>query len=137
LINGQFIVRDDGVYLLEVNPAPRAPVPFMSRRQAYQMVTRRTRIALGETLARPRAGPADCCTRSLVAVKAPVFSTAAARRGSDARPGNAIDRRGDRHPRRRAWPWRRHLRRLRCAPVVGEPKPAHWPLLSIADRDKD
>ncbi|MEX2547483.1 MAG: carbamoyl-phosphate synthase large subunit, partial [Chloroflexota bacterium] len=31
LINGQFIVRDDGVYLLEVNPRASRTVPFLSK----------------------------------------------------------------------------------------------------------
>ena len=31
LVNAQFIVRDDGVYLLEVNPRASRTVPFLSR----------------------------------------------------------------------------------------------------------
>ena len=100
LINGQFIVRDDGVYLLEVNPRAHGPCRSSPRSPACPMVELATRVALGETLA-DWAGPAGCSTpRSLVAVKAPVFSTHKLR-GVDPTlgPGDAVDRRGHRHPR--------------------------------------
>ena len=50
LVNAQFIVRDDGVYLIEVNPRASRTVPFMSKVTGVPMVKLAVRIALGETL---------------------------------------------------------------------------------------
>ena len=38
LVNAQFIVRDDGVYLIEVNPRASRTVPFMSKVTGVPMV---------------------------------------------------------------------------------------------------
>ena len=54
LVNAQFIVRDDGVYLIEVNPRASRTVPFMSKVTGVPMVELAVRIALGATAARPR-----------------------------------------------------------------------------------
>ena len=51
LINAQFIVREDGVYLLEVNPRASRTVPFLSKVTGVPMVELATRVALGATLA--------------------------------------------------------------------------------------
>ena len=51
LVNAQFIVREDGVYLLEVNPRASRTVPFLSKVTGVPMVELATRIALGATLA--------------------------------------------------------------------------------------
>ena len=75
LINGQFIVRDDGVYLLEVNPRASRTVPFMSKVTGVPMVELATRVALGEKLADLGWPGGLLAARDLVAVKAPVFST--------------------------------------------------------------
>ncbi|MFO1539273.1 MAG: carbamoyl-phosphate synthase large subunit [Chloroflexota bacterium] len=75
LMNAQFIVRDDGVYLLEVNPRASRTVPFLSKVTGVPMVELATRVSLGATLrdlgwtGGLRPAPA------VVAVKAPVFST--------------------------------------------------------------
>jgi len=76
LVNAQFIVRDDGVYLIEVNPRASRTVPFLSKVTGVPMVELAVRISLGETL--PSLGwkggllpPPD-----FVAVKSPAFSTA-------------------------------------------------------------
>ena len=77
LVNAQFIVRDDGVYLIEVNPRASRTVPFMSKVTGVPMVELAVRISLGATLrdarlvGRPAPGPPP-----FVAVKAPAFSTA-------------------------------------------------------------
>jgi carbamoyl-phosphate synthase large subunit len=76
LINAQFIVRDDGVYLLEVNPRASRTVPFLSKVTGVPMVALATRVALGATLAGLGWSPGLHPTAPLVAVKAPVFSTA-------------------------------------------------------------
>jgi carbamoyl-phosphate synthase large subunit len=75
LINGQFIVRDDGVYLLEVNPRASRTVPFMSKVTGVPMVELATRVALGEKLADLGWPDGLLPARDLIAVKAPVFST--------------------------------------------------------------
>ena len=56
LVNAQFIVRDDGVYLIEVNPRASRTVPFMSKVTGVPMVELAVRISLGATLAGARLG---------------------------------------------------------------------------------
>jgi carbamoyl-phosphate synthase large subunit len=75
LINAQFIVRDDGVYLLEVNPRASRTVPFISKVTGVPMVALATRVALGRSLADLGWAGGLRGPRSFVAVKAPVFST--------------------------------------------------------------
>ena len=116
LINGQFIIRDDGVYLLEVNPRASRTVPFLSKVTGVPMIELATRVALGESLesmgwasglapgARLRRGQG-----------AGLLDHQAARRRPHAGAGDAVDRRGHRPalgPRCRAWP--RHSPRPRC-----------------------
>ena len=50
LVNAQFIVREDGVYLIEVNPRASRTVPFLSKVTGVPMVELAVRIALGATL---------------------------------------------------------------------------------------
>ena len=50
LVNAQFIVREDGVYLIEVNPRASRTVPFLSKVTGVPMVDLAVRIALGATL---------------------------------------------------------------------------------------
>ena len=75
LVNAQFIVREDGVYLIEVNPRASRTVPFISKVTGVPMVELAVRIALGATLGelgwRAASEPPP-----FVAVKAPAFSTA-------------------------------------------------------------
>ncbi|MEA2675860.1 MAG: carbamoyl-phosphate synthase large subunit, partial [Chloroflexota bacterium] len=94
LINGQFIVRDDGVYLLEVNPRASRSVPFMSKVTGVPMVELATRVALGETLSGMgwRSGLLE--PRPFIAVKAPVFSTMKLR-GVDPMLGPAMQSTGE------------------------------------------
>ncbi len=63
LVNAQFIVRDDGVYLIEVNPRASRTVPFLSKVTGVPMVELAVRIALGATLARARLARAGCSRR--------------------------------------------------------------------------
>jgi carbamoyl-phosphate synthase large subunit len=75
LVNAQFIVRDDGVYVLEVNPRASRTVPFLSKVTGVPMVALATRVGQGRTL--KELGWSDGLMKppALVAVKAPVFST--------------------------------------------------------------
>ncbi|HLA15959.1 MAG TPA: carbamoyl-phosphate synthase large subunit [Candidatus Limnocylindrales bacterium] len=75
LVNAQFIVREDGIYLIEVNPRASRTVPFMSKVTGVPMVELAVRIALGESLARMGWGSGLLPAPSFTAVKAPAFST--------------------------------------------------------------
>jgi carbamoyl-phosphate synthase large subunit len=76
LVNAQFIVREDGVYILELNPRASRTVPFLSKVTGVPMVALATRIAGGATL-RELGWPDGLLPEpGFVAVKAPVFSTA-------------------------------------------------------------
>jgi carbamoyl-phosphate synthase large subunit len=76
LVNAQFIVRDDGVYVLEVNPRASRTVPFLSKVTGVPMVALATRVAAGASLAELGWPDGVLPSPPLVAVKAPVFSTA-------------------------------------------------------------
>jgi carbamoyl-phosphate synthase large subunit len=76
LVNAQFIVREDGVYLIEVNPRASRTVPFLSKVTGVPMVELAVRIALGETLASLGWEGGLRSPPPFVAVKAPAFSTA-------------------------------------------------------------
>ena len=76
LVNAQFIVREDGVYILEVNPRASRSVPFMSKVTGVPMVALATRVAGGAKLRDLGWGDGLLPEPPFVAVKAPVFSTA-------------------------------------------------------------
>jgi carbamoyl-phosphate synthase large subunit len=76
LVNAQFIVRDDGVYLIEVNPRASRTVPFMSKVTGVPLVDLAVRIALGARLADLGWPNGILPPPGFVAVKAPAFSTA-------------------------------------------------------------
>jgi carbamoyl-phosphate synthase large subunit len=94
LVNAQFIVRDDGVYLIEVNPRASRTVPFMSKVTGVPMVKLAVRIALGETLREMGWGNGLLPPPPLVAVKAPAFSTAKLR-GVDPSVGPGMQSTGE------------------------------------------
>jgi carbamoyl-phosphate synthase large subunit len=94
LVNAQFIVRDDGVYLIEVNPRASRTVPFMSKVTGVPMVKLAVRIALGETLRGMGWGNGLLEPPPLVAVKAPAFSTAKLR-GVDPSVGPGMQSTGE------------------------------------------
>jgi carbamoyl-phosphate synthase large subunit len=94
LINGQFIVRDDGVFLLEINPRASRTVPFISKVTGVPMVELATRVALGEWLVDLGWSDGVVPSRPLVAVKAPVFSTQKLR-GVDPLLGPAMQSTGE------------------------------------------
>ncbi|HEX5014918.1 MAG TPA: carbamoyl-phosphate synthase large subunit [Candidatus Limnocylindrales bacterium] len=75
LVNAQFIVRDDGVYLIEVNPRASRTVPFMSKVTGVPMVELAVAIALGDRLEDLGWPGTHLPPPSFVAVKAPAFST--------------------------------------------------------------
>jgi carbamoyl-phosphate synthase large subunit len=94
LVNAQFIVRDDGVYLIEVNPRASRTVPFMSKVTGVPMVELAVRIALGETLAHLGWPGGLLAPPPFIAVKAPAFSTAKLR-GVDPSVGPGMQSTGE------------------------------------------
>ncbi|MBF8290533.1 MAG: carbamoyl-phosphate synthase, large subunit, partial [Chloroflexi bacterium] len=140
LVNAQFIVRDDGVYLIEVNPRASRTVPFMSKVTGVPMVELAVRIALGATLEELGWPGGLLPPPPFVAVKAPAFSTAKLR-GVDPSVGPFMQSTGEvigihEDPRVAM------AKALRGAALVppraglGDGALAPLALLSIADRDK-
>lgn len=74
LINIQFVVEEDEVYIIEVNPRSSRTVPYMSKITSIPMVNIATKIALGATLAQLGYKGGLVPKPEFVAVKAPVFS---------------------------------------------------------------
>jgi len=139
LINGQFIVRDDGVYLLEVNPRASRTVPFMSKVTGVPMIELATRVALGERLADVGWHGGLLPARDFVAVKAPVFSTAKLR-GVDPTLGPAMQSTGEVigiHADPRVAVAKALVAASLRPPIATTGGPPPVALLSIADRDKD
>jgi carbamoyl-phosphate synthase large subunit len=139
LVNAQFIVREDGVYLIEVNPRASRTVPFMSKVTGVPMVELAVRIALGERLAELGWPNGLLPPPAFVAVKAPAFSTAKLR-GVDPSVGPGMQSTGEvigiaTDPRVAL------AKALTGASLVPPrrrgPDDRPIALLSIADRDKD
>ena len=137
LVNAQFIVRDDGVYLIEVNPRASRTVPFLSKVTGVPMVELAVRISLGATL--PELGWGDgghLPPPAFVAVKAPAFSTAKLR-GVDPSVGPGMQSTGEVigiHTDPRV-----ALAKALLGAALVPPRPGEGgalALLSIADRDK-
>ena len=137
LVNAQFIVRDDGVYLIEVNPravADRA-VPVQGHRRADGRAGGPDRARRDARRARLGRRPA-----AAAAVRrgqgAGLLDGQAARRRPVGRAGHAVDRRGHRHrTRTRASRWPRRCSGPRSS-RRGPGADGALALLSIADRDK-
>ncbi|MTI80783.1 MAG: carbamoyl-phosphate synthase large subunit [Firmicutes bacterium] len=74
LINIQYVVAEEGVFVLEVNPRASRTVPILSKVTGVPMVQTATRAMLGSTLPQQgytsKLGPEP----NFIAVKAPVFS---------------------------------------------------------------
>ena len=94
LVNAQFIVRDDGVYLIEVNPRASRTVPFLSKVTGVPMVELAVRISLGATLEELGWPGGLLPAPAFVAVKAPAFSTAKLR-GVDPSVGPGMQSTGE------------------------------------------
>ena len=94
LVNAQFIVREDGVYLIEVNPRASRTVPFLSKVTGVPMVELAVRISLGATLPELGWDGGLLPPPPFVAVKAPAFSTAKLR-GVDPSVGPGMQSTGE------------------------------------------
>ncbi|HET9852275.1 MAG TPA: carbamoyl-phosphate synthase large subunit [Candidatus Limnocylindrales bacterium] len=149
LVNAQFIVREDGVYLIEVNPRASRTVPFLSKVTGVPMVELAVRIALGATLEELGWPNGLLPAPPFVAVKAPAFSTTKLR-GVDPSVGPSMQSTGEvigihEDPRVAL---AKALRGAGLVPALDPPaasfgeateagaRPAPVALLSIADRDK-
>ncbi|HEX8939638.1 MAG TPA: carbamoyl-phosphate synthase large subunit, partial [Candidatus Limnocylindrales bacterium] len=138
LVNAQFIVREDGVYLIEVNPRASRTVPFLSKVTGVPMVGLAVRIALGTTLAELGWRSGLLAPPPFVAVKAPAFSTAKLR-GVDPSLGPAMQSTGEvigLADGARVAMAKALLAAALVPPRPAEGEPAPLALLSIADRDK-
>ena len=76
LINIQYVIFQDEVFVLEVNPRSSRTVPFLSKVTEVPMVRLATLAMLGTTLAEMGYAGGLRPKQPLVAVKAPVFSMA-------------------------------------------------------------
>lgn len=74
LLNIQYVVISDEVYVIEVNPRSSRTVPFLSKITDLRMVNIATRVAMGEILKEQGLKSGLVPPRPYVAVKAPVFS---------------------------------------------------------------
>src|SRR4051812_33517149 len=136
LVNAQFIVREDGVYLIEVNPRASRTVPFMSKVTGVPMVELAVRISLGATLEEQGWSGGLLAPPPLVAVKAPAFSTAKLR-GVDPSVGPGMQSAGEvigLHTDPRVALAKALVGAALVPPRAGEE--GELALVSIADRDK-
>ena len=76
MMNVQFVIQDDTVYVIEVNPRASRTVPFLSKVTQIPMAQIATQIILGQTLKDLGYEDGLAQTPKTVHVKAPVFSFA-------------------------------------------------------------
>ncbi|KXT77998.1 Carbamoyl-phosphate synthase large chain [Streptococcus sp. DD11] len=74
MMNIQFVIKDETVYVIEVNPRASRTVPFLSKVTDIPMAQVATRLILGETLSQLGYEDGLYPESSSVHVKAPVFS---------------------------------------------------------------
>ncbi|MGN0607330.1 MAG: carbamoyl-phosphate synthase large subunit [Oscillospiraceae bacterium] len=74
LVNIQYVVYNNDVYVIEVNPRSSRTVPYISKVTGIPMVDIATRLMLGQSLAEQGYGTGLYPSGDYVAVKVPVFS---------------------------------------------------------------
>ena len=74
LINIQFIVMDEQVYVIEVNPRSSRTVPYISKVTGIPIVDLATKVIIGETISGMGYEPGLAPTADYIAIKMPVFS---------------------------------------------------------------
>ncbi len=74
LINIQFIARDDGVYVIEVNPRSSRTVPYISKVTGIPIVELAVNVILGKTIRELGYEPGLQKEVGYTAIKMPVFS---------------------------------------------------------------
>ena len=74
LINIQFIVMDEQVYVIEVNPRSSRTVPYISKVTGIPIVDLATKVIIGDTIKGMGYTPGLAPTADYIAIKMPVFS---------------------------------------------------------------
>ena len=74
LINAQYILYDDDIYVIEVNPRSSRTIPYISKVTGVPIIDLATRVMLGEKLKDMEYGTGIYKETEYFAVKAPVFS---------------------------------------------------------------
>ncbi|MGI8736501.1 MAG: carbamoyl-phosphate synthase large subunit [Candidatus Eremiobacter antarcticus] len=80
LINVQYIVRGDDLFVIEANPRASRTVPIIAKLTGVPLIAAATAIALGKKLADAGVEPGLLPPPDFVAVKVPVFSFSKLRR---------------------------------------------------------
>ena len=94
LMNTQFAIKDDTVYVLEVNPRASRTVPYLSKATGVPLAKIAARVMVGKTLAQLGLTE-DLQVVGRVREDAGVPVRAVPRRRHDPRSGDEVDRRGD------------------------------------------
>jgi len=76
LINIQYVLHEDRIYVLEVNPRSSRTVPYLSKITGIPMVNLATRLIMGRTLKELGYSSGLYPESNFIGVKAPVFSFA-------------------------------------------------------------
>ncbi len=76
IFNVQYVLFEETIYVLEVNPRGSRTAPFLSKATGVPIVTIATRVMLGESLRSQGITDELWPAQKLIAVKAPVFSMA-------------------------------------------------------------
>ena len=74
LINAQYILYQDDIYVIEVNPRSSRTIPYISKVTGVPIIDIATKVMLGEKLKDMEYGTGIYKESSYYAVKAPVFS---------------------------------------------------------------
>lgn len=74
LINIQYVLHEDQLYVIEVNPRSSRTVPYISKITGVPMVNLATKMIIGKTLKELGYSSGVYPTPDYIAVKAPVFS---------------------------------------------------------------
>lgn len=74
LINIQFIVMDEEVYVIEVNPRSSRTVPYISKVTGIPIVELATKVIIGDTIRGLGYEPGLAPAADYIAIKMPVFS---------------------------------------------------------------
>ncbi len=74
MINIQFIVDGDDVYIIEVNPRSSRTVPYISKVTGIPIVPLATQIICGRTIRELGYTPGTSAFRDYISIKMPVFS---------------------------------------------------------------
>jgi carbamoyl-phosphate synthase large subunit len=134
LINVQYIVRGDELYVIEANPRASRTVPIIAKLTGYPLVAAATSIALGRTLADLGSETGLLPPPDFVSVKAPVFSFSKLRR-IETMLGPEMKSTGEVLGLDRTYAGA--LLRALVASGLALPPPGGRILLSIADEEKD